>query len=75
VFGVRYLATLFGFVFFGHQLGAFFGVWLGGVVYERTHSYDLLWMGAIVLGLVAALLHWPIDDREIVRAPAQPAAA
>jgi predicted MFS family arabinose efflux permease len=70
VFGVRYLATLFGFVFFGHQLGAFFGVWLGGVVYEHMHSYDLLWMGAIGLGLFAALMHWPIDDREILRAPA-----
>jgi MFS family permease len=68
VFGVRYLATLFGFVFFGHQLGAFFGVWLGGVVYEHMHSYDLLWLGAIALGLFAALLHWPIDDREILRA-------
>ena len=67
VFGVRYLATLFGFVFFGHQLGAFFGVWMGGLVYEHTHSYQLLWLASIALGLLAALLHWPIDDREIVR--------
>ena len=72
VFGVRYLATLFGFVFFGHQLGAFFGVWLGGVVYQHTHSYDLLWLGAIALGVLAALLHWPIDDREIARPGAAP---
>lgn len=67
VFGVRYLGTLFGFVFFGHQLGAFFGVWLGGLVYEHTHSYAWLWAGSVALGVLAALLHWPIDDREIVR--------
>lgn len=71
IFGVRYLATLFGFVFFGHQLGSFLGVWLGGVVFEATHSYDLVWLCAMALGVVAAALHWPIDDREIVRtAPA-----
>ncbi len=71
VFGVRYITTLFGFVFFGHQLGSFLGVWLGGVVFEATHSYDLVWMGAMALGVIAAALHWPIDDREIVRAPWQ----
>lgn len=67
VFGVRYIATLFGFVFFGHQLGSFFGVWLGGYVYEATGSYDLIWLGSIGLGLLAAVLHWPIDDREVTR--------
>lgn len=67
VFGVRYLTTLFGFVFFGHQLGSFLGVWLGGVVFEATHSYDLIWVGAMALGVLSALLHWPIDDRQIVR--------
>ena len=66
VFGVRYITTLFGFVFFGHQLGSFLGVWLGGVVFELTHSYDWVWIGAMALGVVAAALHWPIDDREIV---------
>lgn len=71
VFGVRYITTLFGFVFFGHQLGSFLGVWLGGVVFELTHSYDLVWMGAMALGVIAAALHWPIDDREIVRVPWQ----
>lgn len=68
IFGVRYLATLFGFVFFGHQLGSFLGVWLGGVVFESTHSYDLVWLCAMALGVIAAALHWPIDDRELVRA-------
>lgn len=68
VFGVRYLTTLFGFVFLGHQLGSFLGVWLGGVVFEVTHSYDLVWIAAMALGLASAALHAPIDDREIVRA-------
>lgn len=74
VFGVRYIATLFGFVFFGHQLGSFLGVWLGGYVFDVTRSYELVWLGAIGLGLLAAALHWPIDDREITRASALAAA-
>ena len=69
VFGVRYITTLFGFVFFGHQLGSFFGVWLGSHLFEVTKSYDLIWLCAIGLGLLAAALHWPIDDRELVRLP------
>lgn len=62
IFGVRYIATLFGLVFFGHQVGGFFGVWLGAVAYDVTRSYDLLWLGSIVIGTIAALLHWLIDD-------------
>lgn len=73
VFGVRYITTLFGFVFFGHQLGSFFGVWLGSVVFDATHSYDLLWMGAIALGIVAGVLHLPINDRRVARLAAQAA--
>ncbi|WP_312537963.1 MFS transporter [Achromobacter mucicolens] len=68
VFGVRYITTLFGFVFFGHQVGSFLGVWLGGAVFEATRSYDLIWLGAMALGVLSAALHWPIDDREIQRA-------
>lgn len=67
IFGVRYITTLFGIVFFGHQLGAFLGVWLGGYVFDITGSYDLLWFGSIALGLVAAALHMPIDDAIVVR--------
>ncbi|WP_322070169.1 MFS transporter [Paraburkholderia bannensis] len=67
VFGVRYIATLFGFVFFGHQLGGFFGVWLGSVVFDATHSYAWLWYGSICLGVLSGLLHLPIDDRRVVR--------
>ncbi len=70
VFGVRHIGTLFGFVFLGHQAGSFLGVWLGGVVYVHTRSYDLVWLIAMALGVLAAALHWPIDDRELARAGA-----
>ncbi len=74
VFGVRHIGTLFGFVFFGHQFGSFLGVWLGGVVFVHTHSYDLVWLVAMALGVLAAALHWPIDDRAIARPVADPLA-
>ena len=67
IFGVRYITTLFGIVFFGHQLGAFLGVWLGGYVFDLTESYDLLWFGSIASGLLAAALHMPINDANVVR--------
>jgi MFS family permease len=71
VFGVRYLGTLFGFVFLGHQIGGFLGVWLGGLVFEATRSYEPVWIVAMGLGVLAAALHWPIDERPLLR----PAAA
>ena len=64
LFGVRYLATLYGVVFLGHQVGAFLGVWLGGAVYDRTGSYTSVWMIAIVLGVTSAVILIPIDDRK-----------
>ena len=67
IFGVRYLATLFGVVFLGHQLGSFLGVWLGGWLYDATGSYDGVWWAGVVLGLAAALIHLPIDERPIAR--------
>jgi MFS family permease len=70
VFGVRYISTLFGLVFVGHQLGGFLGVWLGGRVFDATASYDIMWLASAAIGLIAAALHWPIDDRAIVRATA-----
>jgi predicted MFS family arabinose efflux permease len=65
IFGWRYLSTLYGIVFFGHQLGAFLGVWWGGRVYDTTGSYQLVWMIAIALGIFAALVHLPIADRPL----------
>ncbi|UGQ46420.1 MFS transporter [Massilia endophytica] len=67
VFGVKYISTLFGFVFVGHQLGGFLGVWMGGVVFDATHSYDMVWTASVLIGLAAAALHWPIDDRAVSR--------
>ena len=72
IFGIRYMATLFGIVFLGHQLGSFLAIWLGGVVFDATGSYDLIWQIAIGLGLVAAVLHLPIADTPLQRA--EPAA-
>ena len=74
LFGIRYLATLFGFVFVGHQLGSFLGAWLGGYVYDATGSYDIVWWIAVALGLVASALHWPIrEPRPRLRVAPQPA--
>ncbi|MEZ4637069.1 MAG: MFS transporter [Caldilineaceae bacterium] len=67
IFGWRYLSTLYGIVFFGHQLGAFMGVWLGGRVYDTAGNYDTVWMMAIALGVFAALIHLPIADRPLLQ--------
>ena len=67
VFGVRYFATLSGIVFFGHQLGSFLGAWLGGFVYDRTGSYDGMWVAAIALAVTAALIHLPINESPVAR--------
>jgi predicted MFS family arabinose efflux permease len=72
IFGLRYMATLFGIVFFGHQVGSFLGVWLGGWLYDAYGSYDLIWWLSIALGLLAALVHWPIDERAVLRLRGQP---
>jgi len=67
VFGVRYMATLFGIVFFSHQVGSFLGVWLGGFLYDRIGSYDPVWWAGVVLGLAAAIIHLPINERPLPR--------
>ena len=67
LFGVRNLSMLGGIVFLFHQLGAFLGGWLGGVVYDRTGSYDLVWQIAIVLSLLAAALNWPVREQPVAR--------
>ena len=62
IFGVRYVSTLFGMVFFGHQIGAFCGAWLGGFVFDRTGSYNAVWLTALGLSLVAMVIHIVLRD-------------
>lgn len=69
MFGTRHMATLFGFVFFSHQVGSFLGVWLGGAAYAATGSYDLVWWLAAALSVFAALVHLPIQERAARLAP------
>ena len=73
IFGLKYMATLTGIVFFSHQLGSFAGAWLGGVFFENTGSYDTIWWIGVMLGVIAAGLHFPIDDKPVDRL--QPAKA
>ncbi len=67
MFGVRNLSMLGGIAFLFHQLGSFFGGWLGGWLYDRTGSYDLVWQIAIALSLMAAVLNWPIREQPVER--------
>ncbi|MEH6547614.1 MAG: MFS transporter [Sneathiella sp.] len=62
LYGAKYMTTLFGFIFFGHQMGAFLGAWLGGVAYDMYGSYDVIWWASVALGLISGLLHWPIKE-------------
>ena len=69
IFGVQHLSMLSGFVFFSHQIGSFMGVWLGGFLYDRTGSYDIVWYIAIGLGVFAALINLPVRETPIERRP------
>jgi MFS family permease len=73
MFGTKWLTMLFGFAFFSHQVGGFLGVWLGGVLFEMTGSYDWIWWGSIALGIASAVVSLPIVEKPVAR-PA-PAAA
>ncbi len=73
MFGTRYLGMLGGIVFFSHQLGSFLGVWLGGLLYDLTGAYDVVWWLGVALGIFAAVVHWPIRE-EPARRPAAEAA-
>ncbi len=65
VFGLRYMATLFGIVFLSHQIGSFIGICLGGYLYDTMGSYDPVWWAGIGLGAAAAIVHLPIDERPL----------
>jgi MFS family permease len=69
IFGVSHLSMLSGLVFFSHQVGSFVGAWLGGYLYDKTGSYDIVWYIAIGLGVAAALINLPIKESAITRAP------
>jgi MFS family permease len=75
IFGVRYMATLFGFCFVCHQIGSFLGIWIGGRLYDLYGTFDAIWWAAIALGLVSALLNYPINDRPLARLSRRPANA
>ena len=74
IFGVQHLSMLGGFVFFSHQVGSFMGVWLGGYLYDRTGSYDIVWVLAIALGVLAGLVNLPVREHPIARGGAALAA-
>jgi MFS family permease len=67
MFGTRWLAMLFGVAFFSHQVGGFLGVWLGGVLYEQTGSYDIVWWLGVLFGVISALINLPIVEKPVAR--------
>jgi predicted MFS family arabinose efflux permease len=67
IFGVRHMSMLGGIVFFSHQIGSFLGVWLGGLLYDRMGSYDIVWWIAVALGVAAALVNLPVREGAIAR--------
>ena len=66
-FGTQWMSMLFGIVFLSHQIGSFLGVWLAARLYDLTHSYDAMWWISIALGLIAALINWPIREKPVAR--------
>jgi MFS family permease len=73
MFGTRWLAMLFGFAFFSHQVGGFLGVWLGGTAFEWTGSYDLVWWLSILFGVLSAIINLPISEQPVAREASVPA--
>jgi predicted MFS family arabinose efflux permease len=70
IFGVAHLSMLGGFVFMSHQVGSFMGAWLGGYLYDKTGSYDVVWQLTIVLGIFGALINLPVKEAQIKRGAA-----
>jgi predicted MFS family arabinose efflux permease len=75
MFGTRWLTMLFGFAFFSHQVGGFLGVWLGGLLFESTGSYNLVWWLSVFFGVASAVINLPIVEKPVVRTPAAAAAS
>jgi predicted MFS family arabinose efflux permease len=73
MFGTRWLAMLFGFAFFSHQVGGFLGVLLGGLVFERFGSYDPVWWLSVIFGVMSAIINLPIVEKPVARLAAAPA--
>lgn len=67
IFGTQYMATLVGITFLSHQFGSFLGIWLGGIVYDATGNYDPIFWGGAALGLLATVIHLPINERPMAR--------
>jgi MFS family permease len=73
IFGVKYLSTLTGIAFLFHQVGSFLGVWIGAYLFDTTGSYRVMWLLTIAMGVAAALINLPIDERQIARPVLKPA--
>ncbi|MCC5992326.1 MAG: MFS transporter [Rhodobacteraceae bacterium] len=70
IYGLRYMGTLYGIVFFSHQLGSFLGVWLGGALYDISGDYTLVWWIGVGVGLFSAIVHLPVQERALNLRPA-----
>ncbi len=66
-FGTQWMSMLFGIVFLSHQIGSFMGVWIAGRLFDTYKSYDMMWWISIALGLVSALINWPISEKPVAR--------
>ena len=73
IYGLRYMGTLYGIVFFSHQLGSFMGVWLGGSLYDQFGTYTTVWWVGIGVGVVSAIAHLPVKERPWQAPVAKPA--
>jgi MFS family permease len=73
MFGTRWMAMLFGIAFFSHQVGGFLGIYLGGALFERTGSYDIVWWLGVLFGVLSAVINLPIVEKPVARLAPAPA--